>query len=465
MSKVENKKQENKGFIRKYFKETYERFRVMSNLAGDTDYKATIDRIENNIEFKGTNVWILVFAFVVASVGLNVNSPAVIIGAMLISPLMGPIMGIGLSIGINDNTLLRRSLINLFIMMIVSLLASSLYFFVSPLSEPQSELIARTNPTIYDVFIGLFGGLAGITALSRKEEKVTVISGVAIATALMPPLCTAGYGIGTGQMKFFIGALYLFFINAFFIALATFVMVRILKFPKRAYMDAQKEKNVKISIYVFSFLMIVPSVIMAINMVKQSSFDANAIRYLNYIQENVMLDNTYIIKTDKHYSRKESTVSLTTMGDTLSVDQKMELENRMKNFGLKKTKLVVKQMSTESGDISVFQRVIEQNEDRLTKSELQLQYYEHELEKYQKQIYPVSQLMKEGQIYFPELDTFSVANVIYGVSDNTLDTIPTVFLVWKNLSATSNSDKILEWIKVRLSLSKLRVYESVSKKD
>ncbi len=462
---MENKEEKEKSFVHRYFNEAYNRFRIMSNLLGDTDYEATIDRIEKGIDFKGTNVWILIFAFIVASVGLNVNSPAVIIGAMLISPLMGPIMGIGLSVGINDNIMLRRSLINLFIMVLVSLLASSLYFFISPLSEPQSELLARTNPTIYDVFIALFGGLAGITALSRKEEKVTVISGVAIATALMPPLCTAGYGIGTGQAMFFFGALYLFFINAFFIALATFVMVRILKFRKRAYMDEKKEKHVKVTIYVFSFLMIVPSVFMAFNVVKQSSFDANAARYLNYVQENIMLDNVYIIKTDKHYSRKGNTVSLTIMGDTLSVGQKDELENRMRNFGLEGTRLIVKQMSTESGDISVFQKYIEQNENRFEKGEIQLHQYEQELAKYRKQVYPIEQLMKEGLINFSDLDTFSVANVIYGSADNTLDTIPTVFLIWKKFPDTADREKVLDWIKVRLSLSKVKVYESVTRKE
>ena len=176
----ENKEYDDEKSIIKYIKDGYERFKVMSNLSGDTDYISTVDRIEGGIDFRGTNVWILIFAFIVASVGLNVNSPAVIIGAMLISPLMGPIMGIGLAIGINDYSLLKRSLTNLFLMMLISLLASSFYFLISPLSEPQSELLARTNPTIYDVFIAFFGGLAGITALSRKDEKITVISGVEI---------------------------------------------------------------------------------------------------------------------------------------------------------------------------------------------------------------------------------------------------------------------------------------------
>jgi len=471
---IEDKQQGKKeaGFILEYLRRTYNRFRIMSNIKRDTDYAATIERIKSGIDFKGTNVWVLVFAFIIASVGLNINSPTVIIGAMLISPLMGPIIGVGLAVGINDNKLLRHSLSNLFIMAIISLIASSLYFFISPLGEPQSELLASTKPTIYDVFVAIFGGLAATIALSRKEEKFAIISGAAIATALMPPLCTVGYGIGTGQMKFFIGALYLFFINAFFIALATFIVVRILKFPKQVYLNKKKEKEVKISIYIFSFMMIVPSVIMAYNLVKESSFNANATRYLNHLQENILFNNTYIIKTDTHYSGENSSITLTIMGDTLSKGQMTNLEDRMEKFRLEKTKLIVKQMSTGSGNISTLQGFIQQNEDRLSKSEAQIESYKHEvedykheLEKYEKQAYPIGQLMKEGRINFPELDTLSVANVVYGSDNAKLDTIPTIFIVWKKIPERHEANKALEWIKVRLSLSNVKVYESVTGKN
>ena len=223
--------------FKEFFKELWKRIKELVNIAEDTDIAATINNISKGVEFKGDNVWVLFFAIIIASVGLNVNSTAVIIGAMLVSPLMGPIMGIGLSVGIYDLVLLRKSLKNLLLMVVISLIASSLYFLVTPLSEAQSELLARTNPTIFDVFIALFGGLAGILAQSRKQEKITIVSGVAIATALMPPLCTAGYGIGTGQLRYFFGAFYLFFINSFFIALATFLMVRYLKFPKKTFIN------------------------------------------------------------------------------------------------------------------------------------------------------------------------------------------------------------------------------------
>lgn len=225
-----------------------------ANIHEDSDIESTVLNIQKDVEFKGVNIWILAFAIIVASVGLNVNSTAVIIGAMLISPLMGPITGIGLAIGTNDFDLLRKSLVNLGIMVGISLTASTAYFLVSPLSDAQSELLARTTPTIFDVFIAFFGGLAGIVASSRKGGKFTVVAGVAIATALMPPLCTTGYGLATGQFNFFFGAFYLFLINSFFIALATFLMVRYLRFPKKIFMDPKRERRVKQSIMFFSIL-------------------------------------------------------------------------------------------------------------------------------------------------------------------------------------------------------------------
>ncbi|MFA6778722.1 MAG: DUF389 domain-containing protein [Paludibacteraceae bacterium] len=455
-------KDDNMGLgISHYMKEGYSRFKKLANIFGDTDYAGTEERVTGGIEFRGTNVWILIFAFVVASVGLNVNSPAVIIGAMLISPLMGPIIGMGLAVGINDNLMLKRSLMNLFVMMVISLLASSLYFLISPLSEAQSELLARTNPTIYDVFIAFFGGLAGITALSRKEEKVTVISGVAIATALMPPLCTAGYGLGTGQLRFFWGALYLFFINTFFIALATFLIVRLLKFPKKAYMDYRKEKRVRMYISVFSFVVIVPSVFMAFGMVKESAFNANASRYLRYLQESVILHNSYIVNTDKSYSRKQSVITLTIMGDTLMPAQKKELEERMDKFGLKNARLQVKQISNENGDISVYQKVIAGNESRLLQAEEKMRVYEGEVERYRSQIYPIGQLVMECKMHFPEVDTLAVANVVYGnPATSKLDTIPTAFLSWNKPVTAEEKRKAEEWLKIRLSLKRLRMYEN-----
>lgn len=207
-----------------------------------------VESIIKGVEFRGTNLWILIFSILIASIGLNVNSTAVIIGAMLISPLMGPIMGVGLGIGINDFELIKKSLKNLFIAVVISIFVSTFYFYITPLKDAQSEILARTTPAIWDVFIAFFGGLAGIVAGSRKD-KSNVIPGVAIATALMPPLCTASYGIANLNLTYFAGAFYLFFINSVFISFATFLIVRVLKFKKKVFLNIQAEKKVKHSIF------------------------------------------------------------------------------------------------------------------------------------------------------------------------------------------------------------------------
>ena len=226
-----------KFLLRKFFNEYLDLNRSKE------DEQLTVDAIRSGVEFKGTNLWVLIFATFIASLGLNVNSTAVIIGAMLISPLMGPIMGVGLSIG-NDFELMKRSLKSYLVATLFSVTTATIYFSFTPLDEVQSELLARTSPTIYDVFIALVGGLAGIVALATKE-KGNVIPGVAIATALMPPLCTAGFGIATGNLLYFLGAFYMYFINSVFISLATYIGVRVMHFQRKQFVDKAREKLVK----------------------------------------------------------------------------------------------------------------------------------------------------------------------------------------------------------------------------
>ena len=207
------------------------------NLNGHIDTAAAERSIRNNIEFKGPNAWILAVAVIIASVGLNVNSIPVVIGAMLISPLMGPIFGLGLGLGVCDIQLIKSSGKNLLVMVSISLAVAFLYFVITPLSlSNPTELLARTSPTFYDVMIALFGGFAGILEQCRKD-KGTVFSGVAIATALMPPLCTAGYGLACGELSYFLGALYLFVINCTFIMLATYAGVKYFKFRSSVQRD------------------------------------------------------------------------------------------------------------------------------------------------------------------------------------------------------------------------------------
>jgi uncharacterized hydrophobic protein (TIGR00271 family) len=242
-----------------------------------TDDKADDDvideRIRNDIDMKGSNLWILMFAIFVASIGLNVNSTAVIIGAMLISPLMGPIMGIGYGAGINDFALIRRAFKNLAIATLIALITSTLYFWISPLQTVQSELLARTTPTAWDVLIGFFGGLAGIVGMTRKE-KSNVIPGVAIATALMPPLCTAGFGLATGHWNYFFGAFYLYTINFVFIGLSAFLIVRLFNIAEKKYVDPEVAKKAQRYIIAVTVLTMLPSSYLAYQLVGEEVFKA-----------------------------------------------------------------------------------------------------------------------------------------------------------------------------------------------
>ena len=314
----------------------------------DTDAEATMASIHKSVEFRGINVWLLGFAVIIASVGLNVNSTAVIIGAMLISPLMGPINGVGLAVGTYDMELLRRSIRNLFFMVGISIVASTLYFLLSPLGDAQSELLARTRPTIYDVLIATFGGLAGIVAASRKDLPFTVVSGVAIATALMPPLCTAGYGIATWQLSYAFGAFYLFFINSFFIALATFVMVRYLRFPQHKFVDARREKIVKRAVFVLAIMVLIPSLFTAVNVVRESVFNSQVNKFVTDLREGKHLSaNQQLVNVEKSFDRSNPTVTLSIVGGEITPVLADSLRSVMRHdYGLNTTELKIKQMGS-----------------------------------------------------------------------------------------------------------------------
>lgn len=276
------------------------------------DEENTIKAISNGVSFHGANLWVLVFAIFIASLGLNVNSTAVIIGAMLISPLMGPIIGMGLSVGINDFELLKRSLKNYLVATIISVLTATLYFLLTPLDEAQSELLARTSPTLYDVLIALCGGAAGIVALATKG-KGNVLPGVAIATALMPPLCTAGFGIATGNVFYFLGAFYLFFINTVFIALATYIGVRMLKFKTKEFVDPNRQKKVKKYIIIIVIVTMIPSGFMTYNIVKTSVFKSNVSKF---VKEQLYNSGTRIISYETN--QDSLTLRVVAVGQELS---------------------------------------------------------------------------------------------------------------------------------------------------
>lgn len=293
--------------------------------------------IQKDIVFKGTNLWILVFAILVASVGLNMNSTAVIIGAMLISPLMGPINGIGYSIATYDFPLFRQALKNFTFAVITSLITSTLYFIISPISTAHSELLARTSPSIYDVLIALFGGLAGIVAISSKQ-KGNVIPGVAIATALMPPLCTAGYGLATFQMTYFFGALYLFTINTVFIAIAALFVSQFLNFPIRTIIDSSQRKKVNSWISTIIAIVLIPSIYFGYKLVQKEKFNEQVTRFITNVS---VYEGNYLLKHEVDASKQS--VTLIYAGNTLTENQKQAIQTKAKDFSLQKAKILFKQ--------------------------------------------------------------------------------------------------------------------------
>jgi uncharacterized hydrophobic protein (TIGR00271 family) len=283
------------------------------NLRADQHSFDGIDQsIRDGIEMRGTNLWVLMLAIFIASIGLNVNSTAVIIGAMLVSPLMGPIMGVGYGAGINDFLLIKKSLGNLSISVAIALLTSTVYFLLSPLAEAQSELLARTTPTIWDVLIALFGGLAGIIALTRKE-KSNVMPGVAIATALMPPLCTAGYGLANGSMGMFFGAFYLFLINSVFIAFSTLIIVRYIDPPHKNQVNEILQRKLKRIIYVVVLATVLPSVYLAYGLVTRELFNARA---NEFIKHELTFEDGFVAK--KELSEDARLIDITLIGQKIS---------------------------------------------------------------------------------------------------------------------------------------------------
>ena len=305
-------------------------------LGDDIDRVAAVAAIKKNIYFRGPNVIILACAIIIASIGLNVNSIPVIIGAMLISPVMGPILGFGLGLGTNDTELLKNSLKNFAVMVVISIVVASLYFLISPLklSNP-TELLARTRPTIYDVLIALAGGVAGMLENSRKERG-TVLSGVAIATALMPPLCTVGYGIAILNPRYIFGALYLFLINGIFIALATFFMAKFLGFESAAVSEEQRRRNPRIVAAVL-LLMIVPSVFSAIGTIRDNNFAISAERF---VQNNKTIGSSYIFAHDIHLDGRNQTLDIYLAGEQLDYTAKQILLKNALSYGLHSDQIV-----------------------------------------------------------------------------------------------------------------------------
>lgn len=428
-----------------------ERFNLEEDKANEEEIIAAIKK---GVEFRGTNLWVLVFAIFIASIGLNVNSTAVIIGAMLISPLMGPIMGIGLGIGINDFDLIKKAYKNLGIATVISVLTSAIYFFISPLSDAQSELLARTTPTIWDVMIALFGGLAGIVATTRKNIS-NVIPGVAIATALMPPLCTAGYGIGTGNFSFFFGAFYLYFINSVFISLSSFIIVRFLKFQKKTLLDPQREGRVRRYILIVVTITVIPSVVMAFNIVSASILEKKA---QDFVAKEISFDNTQVISKSLSKVEGQNILEVFLLGEVIKEDQLKTLKGKLKNYGLEDVDLKIKQGVGNNSvpDIStlragVIEDLYRKNEEIIKNKDKKIALLENELSRIKSDYYPVEDISKELKAINKNLLEFTISkNIIKDFARQKTDTVAFAYAKFRSKPSSSSLKSIKEWLGTRI---------------
>ena len=420
-----------------------------ASLAGHLDTENAECQIRKNVHFRGPNAWILAFSVVIASVGLNVNSIPVIIGAMLISPLMGPIFGAGFSLGTNDMELMVTSLKNLAVMMAIALIASVLYFLVTPLTLTNpTELLARTNPTIYDVLIALFGGAAGMFEQCRKE-KGTVISGVAIATALMPPLCTAGFGLAKGNMQFFLGALYLFAINCVFIAIASYIMTKAMGFKQAQYRDTKVEKRTRRIMVATALVFIIPSILSAIVLVNNNNFDRRATAF---VQDNKSIQNAIIYDyTISH--EKGDKIELFLSGEKLDEEQTAALFASANEYGIKEEQVAINENKSAKSLIvsDIVNDIYANNERQLMAKKKEVEALRNELNEYKRDSIPCLQIAKELAGFYPSVKSIGISRG----SSVTADSLTVRKTTFVNAKASrrfkaDEEEKLLRWLKIRL---------------
>jgi uncharacterized hydrophobic protein (TIGR00271 family) len=414
------------------------------------DEQLIIESIERNVNFKGTNLWTLIFAILIASIGLNVNSTAVIIGAMLISPLMGPIMGVGLGIGILDFELMKKGIKNLFIAALFSVITSFLYFLISPLQEAKTEILARTTPSLWDVLIAFFGGLAGIIAGTRKE-KGNVLAGVAIATALMPPLCTAGFGLAVGHWYYFFGALYLFFINSLFICMATFIIVRYLKFKVAIYATAGQRKRVMRSIFIIVVITLLPSIYLAIRIVQKTIFEQNA---RNFVQNEFRFDRAQVVNRVYKFNDNKSSIELLLIGQELSKGTIDSLRRRMHLYNLDSNWLTIRQglNAKKEIDLAQIKASILQDVFVAQRDSLEARLSGNKSEK------NLPDLHTELHSLYPDMKEFSLTQAVFQRTDTIkVDTVVVCIAMFTRYLTKSEKTKMTNWLKERTASDSVRL--------
>jgi uncharacterized hydrophobic protein (TIGR00271 family) len=435
-------------------------FATLLSLKEDKADDVDIDKgLRNGINMRGSNLWVLMFAIFIASIGLNVNSTAVVFGAMLISPLMGPIMGIGYGVGIYDFPLIKAALKNLGVAAVASLLTSTIYFAISPLTQAQSELLARTTPTIWDVLIALFGGLAGIVGATRKE-KTNVIPGVAIATALMPPLCTAGYGIASGNWAYFGGAFYLFTINCVFIALTSAVVIRAFHVKKKLFVDEKTTTKVKRYVFAVALLTVVPSIYLAYILVQDEVFKAQA---ATFVKNEVVTEQTYVTQSD--IDPKKKIIEITVIGEYLNKTKLAAITTKLTDAGLKNAKLIVHQQADQQRiDVTTLKTGLLNDlyiasQQSIEQKDKVIQKLSTELLKQKGLQTQMQQVPNELHVLYPQIDEiwFSQAtnwSQESGVSND--------FITLLNIHTTKplkadDQERIKKWILARMNITTIKL--------
>ena len=424
------------------------------------DEQEIVKQITSGISFRGANLWVLIFAIFIASLGLNVNSTAVIIGAMLISPLMGPIIGMGLAMGINDLNLMRRAVKNFGVATLISVLTAMVYFLITPLGEAQSELLARTSPTIYDVLIATFGGAAGILALCTKG-KGNVIPGVAIATALMPPLCTAGYGLATGHILYFLGAFYLFFINTVFISLATYAGVRLMHFHRLEFQNPALAKKAQRIVAGIAIVTMIPATIMTIGIVRRSIFDN---KMNSFVKTELSQPGTQVLSSS--IDEDKQVLNIVAVGRAISDSAEAAAKKRMEQYGLGKYSLNIIQ---GEGSDSIFMlnnqlKQISSNHDverkKLVEMSAEIGELNKLLDSYTRYEDLTQEVSGELKALYPQVRTISISRVAQSERDTTAVKRFIAAIVSLDAQARmspADKAKLHDWLQARIKADSLVV--------
>lgn len=413
---------------------------------GEEKKDKVLENVVSNISFRGSNLWILACAIIIASIGLNVNSTAVIIGAMLISPLMGPIVGAGFALGTYNFSLLKKSFKNLLIATFVSLTVSAIYFYVSPFKDVQSELLARTAPNIYDVLIAFFGGLVGVIAITRVE-KGNPIPGVAIATALMPPLCTAGFGLATFNFSFFFGAFYLYTINCFFICIATFFVVKFLQYPS-SIIDNKYEKRIRYGISILIIVMIIPSFYLAYNLYNEKKFTKTAEQFVQKEFEN----NGYTVIYKKiNYNSSPKTIDLAFLNKKFTDKEIVSFNKMLADNGLTDTKLTIRQNDTDIK--SEILNEINKFDTNISEKDIAISKLRQELDSYK---VTDSTLIQEIKILYPAIGDISYGKIEQYPRTDSARLQFTLFYSGKDV----DRDQLTQWLQKRIHEKNIRIISS-----